>query len=146
MKKDKKIAAIQLSKNISEYEKQALIFCIKYDTEIKVDFLKKDFYFQDDKEKRNIYQFIIKRNNKSYSSTFGDSIHNTKENKKIPSKYDILTAIEKYDPIDFNDFCANYGYDTDSRKAYSIYEKCKEQAKAINDIFSDCIDELSEIQ
>lgn len=31
----------------------------------------------------------------------------------------------------FNDFCANFGYDTDSRKAYAIFKACKKSlAKA----------------
>jgi hypothetical protein len=39
-----------------------------------------------------------------------------------PTAYDVLACLTKYDPGDFENFCSDYGYDTDSRKAEKIYK------------------------
>ena len=38
--------------------------------------------------------------------------------KKTASAYDLLACITKSDPGNFRDFCSDFGYDTDSRKAF----------------------------
>jgi hypothetical protein len=38
---------------------------------------------------------------------------------------------------DFEDWCANYGYDTDSRKAYRIYKACMGIAKKLRRFLGD---------
>lgn len=38
-----------------------------------------------------------------------------------PSSYDILSCITKYAPGTFENFCSEFGYDTDSRRAYKVY-------------------------
>lgn len=45
----------------------------------------------------------------------------------------------------FEDWCAGYGYDEDSRKAYVIYEKCRESHENLTAAFSsEEIDDLRE--
>lgn len=46
------------------------------------------------------------------------------KNKKfeIPSAYSVLSCLTKDDPGTFEDFCGDFGYDTDSRKAETIYK------------------------
>lgn len=47
---------------------------------------------------------------------------------------------------DFEEFCANLGYDSDSRKAEKLYNQCVEQKEKVGSIFSpDEIEELKEI-
>ena len=58
-------------KAINESEKKAIDFLKKTNVTIKIKFLKHDFYFQDDKEKRDIYKITLKREKKNYSFTFG---------------------------------------------------------------------------
>jgi hypothetical protein len=36
----------------------------------------------------------------------------------------------------FEDFCDNYGYDTDSRKAFNIYQSCQDTAIKLRKVFS----------
>lgn len=36
----------------------------------------------------------------------------------------------------FTDWCGNYGYDTDSRKAFSIYEACQNEYNKLQSIFT----------
>ena len=42
---------------------------------------------------------------------------------KQPSAYDILSCLTKYDPGTFEDFCSEFGYDTDSRTAEKTYHE-----------------------
>lgn len=44
-----------------------------------------------------------------------------------PTAYDILSGLEKYDYDSFEDFCGEFGYDTDSRNAERIYNNCKNE-------------------
>ena len=102
-------------------------------------------YFPEDNEERDTYRIRIERGGKSIEFDYGASIKDTRENKK-PTSYSILACIEKYDPGGFEDFCDSYGYDTDSRKAYSVYEFVCKQWKDVESIFDDVLDELREIQ
>ena len=60
------------------------------------------------------------------------STDNFAKRKFSLSKYDLLTAFSSilqdaqgsYDS--FEDFCANFGYESDSRRAETIYKKCAE--------------------
>lgn len=48
-------------------------------------------------------------------------------NFKIPTNYDILSCLQKYDVGSFEDFCSEFGYDDDSMKAEKTYNAvCKE--------------------
>lgn len=133
------------AKNMSEYEMQANYFLAKTDTTLRIIFLKTGKYFTDDTEARDIYTCILSRNNKDYDFTFGQSLKDTKLKRK-PNAYNILSCIEKYKFNSFEEFCAFYGYNNDSIKDYKIYEKVEEQGAAICAMFSDCIDELRNIQ
>jgi hypothetical protein len=62
-----------------------------------------------------------------------------------PSLYDVLTCVTKSDPGTFEDFCSEYGYDTDSRKALEVYFAVQKDWLACNNMFHDCLDELQEI-
>lgn len=156
---------------MSTYEKQAKDFCEKYHVEFKAEFLANMPYFEDDKEKRDVYTITLKRGARKYSFRFGQSLDrsNKKEqlekanrtltgNKRIitlqnivkkcvaPNEYDVLACITKYDPCDFENFCAEYGYDTDSRKAEKTYFAVQKEYKEVFRLFSDCMEELAEIQ
>lgn len=63
-----------------------------------------------------------------------------------PSLYDILACLTKYDPETFEDFCGECGYNTDSRRAYDEFLAVDNEWHGVKQLFSDCLDELSEIQ
>jgi hypothetical protein len=46
----------------------------------------------------------------------------------------------------FEDFCAETGYDTDSRKAYRSYKQCVAQANRAKEFFGDLFGELLTVQ
>ena len=50
----------------------------------------------------------------------------------------ILLDIEAYENArDFNDFCAEFGYDADSRKAENIYKACGKELEKFNRVVDD---------
>lgn len=70
-----------------------------------------------------------------------------KKQEKAPSDYDILSALTKYDPCTFDDFCSEYGYDTDSRKAETTYQAVRKEFTDLSKIFTEEeLDQMSEIQ
>lgn len=64
-----------------------------------------------------------------------------------PTTYDVLSCLTKYDPGTFESFCAEYGYDTDSKRAEKIYQAVKDEYKNVAMLFnSQEVEELAEIQ
>ena len=96
-----------------------------------------------DGQNRYIFKCQLNRDRKQYTFNFGQSVA---AGSNPPSIYDILACLTKYDPEDFENFCTNYGYDTDSRKAYKTYKAVVREWQAVNRLFGDCLDELRDIQ
>lgn len=63
-----------------DYYKNANNFLAKTNTKFNAKYLKHDYHFFGDDEKRDIYQIELKRGSKSYSFEFGQSSIN--KNKK----------------------------------------------------------------
>ena len=128
----------------NEYDLQAENFAQKFG--VKLSFIGDPQYkkhFIGDESERWVFKCKLTRGGKSYTFDFGQSIN---AGSQPPRMYDVLTCLEKYDPENFDNFCGNYGYDTDSRIAEKIYKAvCKEYA-AVERLFSDCLDELRETQ
>jgi len=173
---------------VSQYDQQALDFLKKTGAEIKVKFLKNDFHFEGDKEKRDIYSVSIIRGKRSYKFNFGQSIahsgkffvgykmagnnihrnakpfndHNlakkemymgsgmsiiSNKNYEIPSAYSILSCLQKYDVGSLKDFCWEFGYDEDSKKAEKLYNAVCDEYKNMQALFSEEeLEVLHEIQ
>ena len=63
-----------------------------------------------------------------------------------PTNYDVLACLTKYEPGSFNNFCGDYGYNNDSIQARKTWEAVvNEWHEVVQPLFSDCLDELSEI-
>ena len=58
---------------MSEYLKQAEDFLSKTNSTLEIKFLKTGKHFQNDKEKRDIYEFTLTRGKRTYKGTFGNS-------------------------------------------------------------------------
>ena len=66
---------------------------------------------------------------------------------KIPTAYDVLTCLTKNDPDTFEEFCDNFGYDKDSRKAEKTYFAVRDEFKEVRLLWTDeQIEKLQEIQ
>mgnify|MGYP006921432348 CR=1 FL=1 len=62
---------------------------------------------------------------------------------EIPTAYDVLACLTKYDPGTFEDFCGEFGYDADSKKAEKTYNAVREEWLNITRLFTD--DEISQL-
>lgn len=65
-------------------------------------------------------------------------------NKKAPTAYCMLTSITKNDPGTLEEFCDEFGYNTDSIRDNETYKAVKEEWFTVRDFFSK--DELEELQ
>jgi len=148
---------------MSDYEKQAQDFMDKYGVTMKAEFLYHGPYFDDDKEKRDVYNITLSRNGVPWVFKFGQSLdrsgpgahgsyYEAYMNKKRglkrrtpPAPYDVLACLQKYNVGTFHDFCGDFGYDTDSTKARELYFRVQKEAKKVQSMFHDCMEELLEI-
>jgi len=64
-----------------------------------------------------------------------------------PTNYSILACLQKYDVGTFEDFCNEFGYDTDSITAEKTYKAVCEEYKNLCTLFTDAeIEQMQEIQ
>ena len=58
---------------------------------------------------------------------------------KTPSKRDVLYSfvMDDVSGMNFEDFCSEFGYDNNSKKALRIFEACKEQTKNFYRLFNE---------
>lgn len=64
-----------------------------------------------------------------------------------PTEYNVLACLTKYPVETFEDFCLEFGYEEDSRKAHKIYKAVKEEWQNVAMLWNDEeIEELQEIQ
>ena len=69
-----------------------------------------------------------------------------KKKAAVPSVYDVLACLTKYDPGTFEDFCYEFGYDEDSRTAERIYFAVQKEYTQLTRLFtSEQMEELAEI-
>jgi len=61
-----------------------------------------------------------------------------------PSSYSVLSCLTKYDPGTFDNFCSEFDYDIDSRKAKKVYKAVCKEWKNVQSIWSD--DEIEQLQ
>ena len=128
---------------MSEYEMQANAFLKKAETKMSISRTGevKGFPFDaHDTLWHYRYQVTLTRHKKQYRFTFYDSFNNWQHNKR-PSRYDVLASVEKYDPVDFDWFCSEFGYECeepeDEKLARKVYKACQEQYDRLLDLFGD---------
>lgn len=130
---------------MTEYQIQANDFLAKTGTTFTATFKENGFYFDGDKDARDIYIIVLKNKNSRFRFTFGQSINDSNQNTP-PKSYDVLASITKYEVSTFDNFCNEYGYDTDSRKALKTYKAVLREWKNIEKLFTaEQIEELQEI-
>lgn len=107
---------------------------------------------------RNCYSVYIRNTNSGevMRVTFWDSIYNTTHNI-TPTCYDILACLTKYDPGNYEDFCSEFGYETETENqfgrltrnpnAYNIWEACCREWEGVKRVFGEdeILEELREI-
>lgn len=149
---------------------------LKYDKHFDTDKEKRDIYeitikrggrsyiFQFGQSLNCTGEYIAKRHSKIYlENTVGQIAFTEKEyrrlgsfyrmeveknpNYRAPTTYDVLACLTKYDPGTFENFCGEYGYDTDSRSAEKTYNAVVNEWQNIAMLFNDNeLEQLIEIQ
>lgn len=175
----------------SQYNEACELIAKEMNLDFKAEFLKNDFHFEGDKDKRDIYKITLKREGRKYTFNFGQSLNKsgfyaqysrTKYNIPIeklplsdselrryvrynfngdfgsiaidkivrpiaPTLYDVLACLQKYDVGTFEDFCSEFGYDTDSRSAKKTYKAVVKEYDKMCSLFSESeLEILREIQ
>lgn len=77
--------------------------------------------------------------------SFSIGVCDIKPRHAAPTVYDILSCLQKCDPGTHEEFCADFGYDPDSRKGLEIYLAVQNEWRNVEAMFRDCLDELAEI-
>lgn len=72
-----------------------------------------------------------------YKNSFGDFNGLKIIKGQIPTDYNILTCLTKYDPGTLEDFCSEFEYDIDSKSAEKTYLAVKEEWKNVQTIWTD---------
>ena len=112
-------------------------------TKFKSKFLKHGLHFPEDKEERDVCSITLKNWRGSWTFRFGQSIA---REGTLPVAYDVLAALQKHDAGTFEDFCNEYGYSEDSRKAEKTYKAVAKEWENVQRMFSsEEIEELQEI-
>lgn len=127
-----------------DYQKQAKDFLEQTGTKLTWTYIKHDVYFIGDSNARDIYKFTLRRNGKQYTGTFGQSLsHHGQE----PTAYDLLSCLTKYDPGTFENFCAEFGYNTDSIRDEKTYKAVVKEWAGVNRLYGHLeLENLQEIQ
>ncbi len=138
-----------LKKKPSPYEIQADKFLKKHNTTFEAIHLYYGPYFPDEKVNRDVYECILRRDGKAETFRFGQSIQASAKSghlsKRKPTAYDLLACLTKSNSGTLDEFCTEFGYDTDSRRAEETYLEVQREFKKVQNLFGDCLSELEEI-
>ncbi len=142
----------------SVYETQAAQALAGMSVEFRAAFVFHGPYWPEDKESRNVWELILSRANgadskdrKVVSFRFGQSIADSFYNqnkdfrdarpsmvptqRNLPSAYDLLACLTKYDPGSFLEFCDEFGYNNDSILARNTWEAVVEEYAKVKRFF-----------
>lgn len=132
---------------LSEYEIQAEEFLKKCGATLRFRFIARvsnpDW---GDNLTHNCYGVTITTPLGKMKGKFWDSYSNTQKGNR-PRAYDFLACMDPFATIDsFEDFCREYGYDEDSRRAEKTYRSVKREVANLRRIFTEeQLEELSTI-
>lgn len=137
---------------LSEYDKQAQAFLAKYGLAITINYLdNKSPKWDTDNRNHNHYRVTLRRKDGDkgrFVFQFWDSIANSNSGDK-PTAYDVLSCVgaETTGYASFEEFCSEFGYDQDSRKAEQTWKTYDKQSRKLNAFLSEEeLEALREIQ
>jgi hypothetical protein len=95
------------------------------------------------------YRATLSKPAKRLTFDFWSSIKDAEDGIKTVTPYSVLACIsgDAYTPETFADFCAEYGYESDSIKALQTFRRCNAFAKRLRAFFTPAeLEQLQEIQ
>lgn len=144
---------------VSTYETEARDFMIRNKIKMSITFKDREANrLWNENTIRNRYSVYIQNTDtdEAMRVIFWDSVYNMERNI-TPTCYDILACLTKYDPGDYEDFCSEFGYETEienqfgrftrNETAYKIWKACCDEWRGIKRIFGEgeTLEELREI-
>jgi len=123
-----------------DYEKRTNRVAKKHG--LKLEIIDKHYgchFFDDEKNKqtRRIYTCKLSKGKVAYTFEFGASL----ANPKAPSMYDVLSCLQKYDVGSFEDFCSEFGYNSETISEYKrinkLYDSVCEEYEWFSSLFDD---------
>lgn len=121
----------------SEYVKSAREALETMGVQFATKFLLHGKHFGDDAASRDVFDVTFSRGSKTFTIQFGQSLRDsTTDGQNPPTTYDVLACLTKDAPGTFEDFCGEYGYDTDSRKAESVWKACRREYRKVSTFFT----------
>jgi len=123
---------------MSKCDEQAAEFLRKTGTTVNISRATNACPPWDDEKHIHGYKFLVKltRGERTYSFDYWNSF-NDKQDKIKPCHYDVLSCLDVNSLDTFKDFCSEYGYDEDSRKAKTIFHNVQDQVKSLQVLFND---------
>lgn len=103
----------------------------------------------DNTEHGNHYRVTLSKTGKRITFDFWGSIADARAGLRTERPYSVLACLssDATCPETFDDFCGDYGYDTDSRKAYRDFKRCAAFGKRLRAFFTEAeIEALAEIR
>jgi hypothetical protein len=95
------------------------------------------------------YRVTLSKPAKRLTFDFWSSIKDAEDGIETVTPYNVLACIsgDAYTPETFADFCADYGYESDSIKALQTFRRCSAFAKRLRAFFTETeLEQLQEIQ
>lgn len=144
---------------VNTYQQEAFDFLKRNHIEMKITFrdVKANQLWGETQLRNRYYIYIKNEISGEYMSTLlWDSIYN-REHHLTPTCYDILACLTKYDPGDYEDFCSEFGYETETENefgrltrnpnAYKIWKACCHEWEGVKRVFGEdeILEELREI-
>lgn len=125
---------------LSEYVEMAESFLSKHNATMEIEEV-------DVRDRHFVYEVTIERGDKSFTFEFTGSEYDYMHNEEA-NVYDVLACLQKYEVGTLDDFAEEYGYGIGEYRISEImstYEAVKNEYENVYNLFSDCIDELREI-
>lgn len=121
----------------TDYNKQAIDFLNQTSTSFTTKF-KGSLHPEWDKEHlHDAFTCVLKNKLHSFRFIFYQSRNeSTGTGAKPPKAYDVLAGITNYEVGTFENFCSDFGYDTDSRSAYKTYKAVMKEWKNVELLFT----------
>lgn len=143
---------METTHKIDQYEKQALDFCKKHNVQIHVVKSGTVQGFPNCKHDRHMTHIRNRVKITTALGSFGFYFYGSYADWQYGRKatpYQILADIACYiyTPDNFNDFCAEYGYDDDSMSAFRVFKGSRKMSDNLHKYFTEeQLTDLAEIQ
>lgn len=109
---------------------------LKPRSEREIEILKESFKRYDRQYFLNYTRKALAKKEEQLQKEIVQRYDTPKQDIKKPSAHDVLACLTKYDVGTFEDFCDDYGYNSDSRKHYKIYESVLEEFEKVSTIWT----------